>query len=152
MSRDQRQSVHLLEIPTARLPLLTPSATVAEVVNFKEIGPLPLSPDWVIGVLGWRAHAVPVVSFEALLAGVPPPSGARAKVIVFYPLPGRAKGEFFGILSTREPVPRVFDEATGLVPNPAGPVESAFVAATVRLGEKTLLIPDFEALKKAFYL
>ncbi len=151
MSRDQAQSLHLLEIPTARLPLLAPSATVAEVVNFTEIGPLPMSPDWVVGVFGWRTQAVPVVSFEALLAGAQSPPGPRSKVIVFYPLPGRPERDFFGILSNKEPLPRVVDEASGLVLNPAGAVESPFVAATVKLGEKTLLIPDFEALKAAFY-
>lgn len=112
---------------------------------------LPCSPPWVLGVLGWRARAVPVISFEALLTGAPAEQGARAKVVVFYPMPGRSRGEFFGLVSTREPQPRVLSESGDLVKSPAGAVDSPYIGATVKLGEKTLLIPDLDVLRKAFY-
>lgn len=143
--------VHLLEIPVARFPLLVPSATVAEVINAGSITPLPLSPHWVLGVLGWRGQGICVISFEALLAGSAPMPGQRAKIIVFYPLPGAGEHDFFGIVSVREPQPHVVKEAAELVASTAGAVESPYVAATVRLKEKTLLIPNLEALSRTFY-
>ncbi|MEE8624884.1 MAG: chemotaxis protein CheW, partial [Acidiferrobacterales bacterium] len=69
MAAQAQQSIHLIEIPTGRLPLLVPSATIAEVINVGELSPLPLAPLWALGVTGWRTKAVVVVSFEALLAG-----------------------------------------------------------------------------------
>ena len=69
MAAQAQQSIHLVEIPTDRLPLLVPSATIAEIINVGELSPLPLAPPWVLGVTGWRTKAVVVVSFEALLAG-----------------------------------------------------------------------------------
>jgi chemotaxis signal transduction protein len=146
-----QQSIHLIEIPTDRLPLLVPSATIAEVINVVALSPLPLVQAWALGVTGWRTKAVVVISFEALLAGTITMPGPRSKIIVFYPLPGANHGDFFGVLSTREPQPHVIDNNTDLVPNTAGAVESDYVAATVKLRDKTLLIPDMGALETMFY-
>jgi chemosensory pili system protein ChpC len=146
-----QQSIHLIEIPTDKLPLLVPSATIAEVINVGELSPLPLAQPWALGVTGWRTKVVIVVSFEALLAGTITTPRPRSKIIVFYPLPGANDGDFFGVLSTREPQPHVIDNNTDLVPNAAGAVESDYIAATVKLREKTLLIPDMDALKAMFY-
>ena len=143
--------MHLLEIPLSRFHLLVPSATVAEVVTMSPLTTIPRVPPWVVGVLGWRGRAVPVISFEALLMSAAPEPAARAKMVVFYPLPGRSASEFFAMLSIREPQPRVIADAAEVIASPAGAVESPFVASTVKLGESTLLIPDFEALKTAFY-
>ena len=151
MSASPQTRMHLLEIPLGRFPLLVPSATIAEVVSMSALAALPCSPAWVLGVLGWRNHAVPVVSFEALLAGTPPQRGRRDKVVVFYPLPGRSDAEFFGIASTREPQPHLIIEGNEILASPAGAVDSPYVGATVKLGAATLLIPDFEALNAAFY-
>lgn len=151
MTAQAQQSIHLIEIPTDRLPLLVPSATIAEVVNVGELSPLPLAQPWALGVTGWRTKAVVVVSFETLLSGTITKPGPRSKIVVFYPLPGAEDGDFFGILSTREPQPHVIDDNTDLVHNAAGAVESDYVAATVKLREKTLLIPDMDALKTMFY-
>jgi chemosensory pili system protein ChpC len=143
--------MHLLEIPLSRFHLLVPSATVAEVVTMSPLTMIPGMAPWVIGVLGWRGRAVPVISFEALLMSAAPEPAARAKMVVFYPLPGRSDSEFFAMLSVREPQPRVIMDAADVVPSPAGAVESPYVASTVKLGDSTLLIPDFEALRAAFY-
>lgn len=151
MSTSPQTRMHLLEIPLSRLPLLVPSATIAEVVSMTALSSLPCSPPWVLGVLGWRNQAVPVISFEALLAGTSPQRGTRDKVVVFYPLPGRSDTEFFGVVSMREPQPHLIVEGNEIVASQAGAVESPYVAATVKLGLATLLIPDFEALKTAFY-
>jgi chemosensory pili system protein ChpC len=151
MSTRAQEPIHLLEIPVARLPLLVPSATVAEVINISPFSPLPFSPPWVLGVLGWRTHAIAVISFEALLAGPAPQPGPRSRIIVFYPLPGTREGDFFGILSVREPQTYVVADGSQLGQSPVGAVEAPFVAATVRLGEKTLLIPDLDGLRRTFY-
>ncbi|MFQ5995975.1 MAG: chemotaxis protein CheW [Acidiferrobacterales bacterium] len=151
MGSETQQRVHLLEIPSGRFPLLVPSATIAEVINCGELTPLPISPAWVLGVCGWRTTALPVVSFETLLTGMLPTPGPRSRVIVFYPLRGRGEEEFFGIFSTKEPQPHIIGDASELANSPAGAVESPYVAATVRLREETLLIPDLEALRAAFY-
>ena len=142
--------MHLVEIPLNRFPLLVPSATIAEVVNMSPLTTIPCTPGWVLGALGWRNQGVSVISFEALLTGTSPERGSRDKVVVFYPLAGRSDNEFFGVVSTREPQPRVIAEGSELAASQAA-VDSVFVGATVKLGDATLLIPDFDALAAAFY-
>lgn len=151
MGATPQRPIHLLEIPLARFPLLVPSATVAEVINPAAMAPLPLTPPWVLGVLGWRGQGLAVVSFEALLAGQVPPAGQRSKIIVFYPPPGATTYGFVGIVSLREPQPHVVREASELVGSAAGAVDSPYVAATVRIKDRTLLIPNLDALARTFY-
>lgn len=150
MEATPQRPIHLLEIPLARLSLLVPSATVAEVINSGALAPLPLAPPWVLGVRGWRGQGLAVVSFEALLAGQVPLAGERGKIIVFYPPPGAVAHGFFGIVSLREPQPHVVKEA-GELSSTTGAVDSPYVAAMVRVKGRALMIPDLDQLSRTFY-
>ncbi len=150
MEAKPQHPIHLLEIPLARFPLLVPSATVAEVINSGPMAPLPLCPPWVLGVLGWRGQGLAVVSFEALLAGQVPLAGQRSKIIVFYPPPGAVAHAFFGIISLREPQPHIIKEP-GELSSTAGAVDSPYVAATVRVKGRALMIPNLEQVSRTFY-
>ena len=55
------------------------------------------------------------------------------------------------MFSTKEPQPHVVEDSAELVHSAVGAVESPYVAATARLREKTLLIPNLAALKDTFY-
>ncbi|MBI5613004.1 MAG: chemotaxis protein CheW [Gammaproteobacteria bacterium] len=150
MKRRGPEPVHALEIPTGAVALLVPSACIAEVINPGELAPLPCAPAWVTGVIGWRSRAVPLVSFERLLALPDSAPTARSKFIVFYPLPGCKPWEFFAIPSTAEPQTRILDGTDA----PATSTELAgkrFIAMGLKLGREVLAIPDFAALKAALY-
>ena len=148
MDQQAHGPIHTLIIPIGGIPLLVPSAIIAEVVNVPELVPLPFSQQWVLGVVGWRQRAVPVISFEALMgAGVTPP-GLHSKVMIFFPLPGRTESEFFGILTSSEPQPRTIDSAEGLVTEAP---ESRYIATCLKFGDMLVGIPDMDALKAAFY-
>src|SRR5688500_5074016 len=128
MARQAGDQIHALAIPTRAGSLLVPSATIAEVVNVSALTPLPLSPGWVMGAIGWRSLAVTVVSFEALLGGAATAPVAGSKVVVFYPLAGRPQTEFFAVLSSAEPRPQPLDNsAISVSPNEL--LQSPFVAA-----------------------
>ncbi|MDA8364841.1 MAG: chemotaxis protein CheW [Gammaproteobacteria bacterium] len=154
-------ALHALEIPTRTGSLLVPSACIAEVVPNRALAELPLSPQWVLGVMAWRSRPVQVISLEALMGGagaatdgVPDPVAGRrqrgtGKVVVFYPLPGRNPWEFFGVAACSEPQSRVVDGAvlTGTADGP----DNSIIAMTVRLGQSVLSIPDMSALSVALY-
>ena len=148
MKKSSLQSVHALEIPTNALSLLVPSACVAEVGAVMAIKPLPGSPSWVLGVVGWRSRPVPVVSIEGLMGGKVMPAGSRSKIIILYPLPGRPASAFFGILAASEPQSRTIDSSA--LENSAE-LDNPFIAAALKLDRGVVGIPDFDALKKAFY-
>lgn len=143
--------IHSLEIPLIGCSLLVPSAAVAEVTNPTELHPVPGGPAWLLGVIGWRAQAVPVVSFEAMIgkavSGVQPGS----KIVVFYPIAGRRAGDFYAILSASEPRPQSVSSNTLEAEDPSLLPDSTLVATGVRIKGRSMLIPDFETLRTAFY-
>jgi chemosensory pili system protein ChpC len=148
MSGAMTEPVHALEMPTDTLPLLLPSACMAEVVSLANLAHVPHAPPWLIGVLGWRLRPVPVVSYDVLTGGEFYTPGPRARVVVLYPLPGRESWEFVGLLSNSEPQSRVIDETVTSVT-----VQASFryIAAALKLNERIAGIPDFEALARVLY-
>ena len=150
MARPPRDQIHALSIPTRAGTLLVPSATIAEVVNVSAMAPVPLGPNWLLGVVGWRTLAVPVVSLEAMFGKAPVPPGTTSKAVVFYPLAGRAQWEYFAVLSSAEPRPQPVDASAVSVAAAELP-QSALVAGGLKIGELSLWIPDLEALKQVFY-
>ncbi|HYA39136.1 MAG TPA: chemotaxis protein CheW [Candidatus Methylomirabilis sp.] len=142
--------LHALEVPLEGMSLLIPSASVAEVVNLSTLTAVPFSEPWLLGVIGWRTLAVPVVSFEALL-GAPTPGGrAGGKILIFYPMSGRKDWEFYGVLATAEPRPQALDGSQPPVPE-AGLPNSSYIASGLKIDNRSMFIPDLVALQKAFY-
>lgn len=148
MSTVARAPVHALEVPTDNLPLLLPSACMAEVVALASLAKVPHAPPWLLGVLGWRLRPVPVVSYDILAGGSGYAPGARARVVVLYPLPGRKAWEFVGILAASEPQSHIIDSDAA-----TAAVEDSFryIAAALSLEGRTVGIPDFAALARILY-
>ena len=144
--------VHALLVPLQQIALLVPTALIAEVVNLEDLVPVPRGPNWMLGALNWRARAVPVVSFDALLGHVPQPPGRRAKLVVFYPLEGRQSWEYFAVMAASEPQPRAFSDQDATQLKGAVAVNSSpYVAMALNLAGELAMIPDFHALHRAFY-
>ncbi|MBI3900376.1 MAG: chemotaxis protein CheW [Gammaproteobacteria bacterium] len=149
--RTTQERIHSLEIPLKGISLLLPSAAVAEVTNPAALSPVPGGPPWLLGVFGWRLQTVPIVSLEVLMGQTVASHVEGAKIVVFYPLRGAKDMEFFGLLSAGEPRPQsITAESIESLDNDAL-LDSPFIASGLKLKERTLLIPDFDALRKAFY-
>ena len=148
MSKPLAGAVHALEVPTDALPLLVPSACMAEVVSYAQLAHVPQSPAWLLGVLSWRSRPVPVISYDVLAGGSFHTPGARARIVVLYPLPGRESWEFFGLLASSEPQSRSIDAGFA-----SAGVQGSYpcIAAGLRLNDRLVGIPDFAALAKVFY-
>lgn len=144
------ESIHALEIPLLGATLLFPSSSIAEVINVLPVTPVPYSDPWLLGVIGWRSKAVPLVQFEVFMGSAPPVPQPSSKIVIFYPLSGRKDGEFFGMYAISEPRPLRLDGSYST----AGPKElpdTPFIAAGLKMGAKVMLIPDLEKLKSTFY-
>src|SRR5699024_5995372 len=61
-------------IPISGGRLLLPNATVSEVITLSTPEPVPDTPDWFIGRVGWRGWRLPLVAFSTM-AGLPEPQG-----------------------------------------------------------------------------
>lgn len=151
MSAAPDERIHSLEIPLSSTSLLVPSAAVAEVTNPAELFPVPGAPPWLLGVIAWRLQPVPVVSFEGMIGRAATSVTPSSKIVVFYPIAGRREGDFYGVLSTAEPRPQSVSANTIEPEEPGRIPDTALVATAVKLKGRTLLIPDFDALRAAFY-
>lgn len=142
--------LHSLEVPLDGITLLVASAAVAEVINMQHMAPVPFSQPWLSGVIGWRTLAVPVISFETLLGAAPVTRPATGKIVICYPLSGRKDWEFFAMFATAEPRPQVLDGSEPVAERSELP-NSPYIAAGLKVDGRLMLIPDLEAIKKAFY-
>ena len=148
MSAVIKDPVHALELPNYTMPLLLPSACMAEVVALTKLARVPHAPPWFLGVLGWRLRPVPVISYDILATGEGSAPGPRSRVVVCYPLPGREPWEFLGILASSEPQSRQIDATFKSVS-----VQDSFpcIAAGLRIDDRMVGIPDFQALADLLY-
>lgn len=142
--------MHSLEVPLDGMTLLVASAAVAEVINLQNLAPVPFSQPWLNGAIGWRTLAVPVISFETLLGAPSVTRPATGKIVIYYPLSGRKDWEFFAMFATAEPRPQVLDGSQPVAEGSELP-DSPYIAAGLKVEERLMIIPDFEALKKVFY-
>jgi chemotaxis signal transduction protein len=136
-------------LPTGVARLIVPAATVAEVVTRPaSLKPLPASEPWVAGYFRWRNNPVTLISFESIAANLGVPGYTR--VCVFHPLPGRQPHDYFALIVNAEPrTMEITDSAVAASPPPQ--LSRRFVAGAVQIDGQTLVIPDFDALKAAFY-
>jgi len=151
MPRQDTNQIHGLEIPTSTLSLFLPSATIAEVINVSTLSPVPFAPPWLVGALGWRTVAVPVVSFEALLGGGVSAPRPTSKVVILYPLRGRADWEFVGVLTSAEPRPHVIQAGTTVTAAPDDLPVTPYLATGIKINDRLFGIPDLERIRQTFY-
>jgi len=146
------ERLHTLIVPTQSQSLLIPSAMTAEVINVPTITRLPFSQPWVLGAVAWRRRAVSVISWEILLgAREEPPVFNRSKLVVFHPLQGRNKWEFFALLASSDPQPHMVDNTGGLMTSASATIDSPYIAAITTIGKQDIVIPSMAELGRTLY-
>jgi chemosensory pili system protein ChpC len=106
-------------IPLSGSRLLLPNSLVAEVFGYVQPDPIIGAPTWLLGSVGWRGVALPLISFESLIGGKMVPPGIKGRVIVIYGI-GRwvDRVPYIGLLASD--VPRLLRASTStLLPAPA---------------------------------
>ncbi len=140
--------VHGLLLPIGERSLLLPSALVAEIITLRDVVEQPLAPPWITGLINWRSRPVTVCDITKLWSeGIE--ANSRSRVAVFYPLAGRNAGEFFAILTSAEPQPRVLDDAMALMTNTGN--ENPLFSVTLVLDGRPAAIPNLTTIRELFY-
>lgn len=142
-------SISGLLVPTGVATLIVPAVTVAEVIPRPAgLKPLPAVAPWVHGYFRWRNRPVTLVSFERLAGDRETTEYSR--VCVFHPLPGRPPFDYFALAMNGEPRSLEITDSAGAGAVPAQ-VSERFVSGVMTVDDRTLVIPDFNAFKAAFY-
>lgn len=65
-AESDREELPVFWVALQKKGLVLPEVTVAEIIAYEPLQRLEDTPDWCLGLLGWRGRQVPVVSFEML--------------------------------------------------------------------------------------
>ncbi|MCW8906549.1 MAG: chemotaxis protein CheW [Sedimenticola sp.] len=135
-------------LPLRQGQLLLPNAAVCEVVSYRQPDPLEGDgPGWVLGRFNWRNHAMPLVSYEALLDQEEGEIGHRARVAICNTLSGDTLMPYIGILLNSAPhLVRITEQ---MIETQAGVQEAPMVKAAVSVNGVAALVPDLDALEAA---
>ncbi len=143
-----------LELPTFLIPLqksnlLIPNATVAEIIPYEPLQRVQDSPDWLLGILGWRGVQVPVVSFEMLTVergSFSLVSVSSASLVVLKAPGGKSRLQFFAIVA--QMLPRLFrikaDEIFDI-----GETPERTELMRVRFADDLVSIPDLDYVESS---
>ncbi|HEY3520180.1 MAG TPA: chemotaxis protein CheW [Rhodanobacteraceae bacterium] len=96
---DLPREVRGVMIPVTNGRMLLPNATVAEVVTYTALEPIPSAPAWLLGRQSWRGWRVPLFSFSVLAGLADRESTDTARVAVLKALEGHPKLPFIGLLT-----------------------------------------------------
>jgi len=146
LSADDEELYSLL-VPLSDERLIVPRACVAEVVRYAPPEKRGSGSDWMLGRVSWNGRDLPVISYEAVIGGEPPPPTGRTRVVVFYSTTGSVRPGFFGLLTQGFPqLVRVNRQVLKHEPRRGWP-EGAPVHCRVRMINEFPLIPNLEALE-----
>lgn len=142
---ESAEPVHCMLLPTEPVPLLLPSACIAEVIASPEIHQTEGTSTWTAGHTEWRGQRIAVLSWEALHPGTLPEKERRARVVVMNPMPDLTGSGFWAILCHGEIQPVAIHPHTASSDLPPE-LDGRYVAMTVIFGEDIAVIPDMQAL------
>ena len=135
-------------VPLQRSKLLLPNASVAEIIPYEPLQRVQDTPDWFLGLLGWRGVQVPVISVEMLTAARATfslVSVSSACLVVVRGVTGSDVVPYFAIVAQTLPhLMRLSAEA--LYETPEEPADTELARA--RLGEDIVAIPNIQHIEQ----
>ncbi len=143
MTQEQSELSCVL-IPLKAGNLLLPNVCIAEILMWRRIKNLQDSPDWCLGLLGWRGQSIPVVRFERLNnARVEERKTGRCMVVM-----NRARSSdglgFYALAA--EGLPRMVQLTNDDLSNEPCKLGPGEVVA-VKLGTESAIIPNLEFIE-----
>jgi chemosensory pili system protein ChpC len=144
--QDLPREVRGVMIPVTHGRMLLPNATVAEVVTYSTLEPVPGAPAWLLGRQSWRGWRVPLFSFS-VLAGLAETEGTdTARVAILKALEGHPKMPFLGLLT--QGFPRLTTISPDiLIPSGDDQPVPAGVREQVMVRDDLAFIPDLAAIE-----
>jgi chemosensory pili system protein ChpC len=141
------ESVRSLWVPLESTNLLVPNVAIAEVVSYQPLEMVEGGPDWLLGLLRWRDHELPVISMERL-CGYNLPQGERgSRLSVLNSVSAETSLPFYAMVTAG--IPRLLNaDADALgesIANARTLPET--VADCVQIGSEEALIPNLAVIQ-----
>lgn len=127
--------------------VILPRDAVAEVIPYEPLQRIEDTPDWFLGLLGWRGTQVPVISFEMLTverASFSLVSVASASLVIVRGTADQASLPFYALVAQTRPA--AF-QITGEMLFETGDVLVRTEVAKVRFHNDVLSVPNLDYLE-----
>ncbi len=127
--------------------VLLPADTIAEIIPYEPLQRIEETPDWFLGLLGWRGEQVPVVSFEMLTlkrASFSLASVASASLVIIRGTSDQVSLPFYALAVQTQPV--AHDIEGGMLFETGEPSEKTELAR-VRFHNDVFSVPDLDYLE-----
>ncbi|MDH5738373.1 MAG: chemotaxis protein CheW [Gammaproteobacteria bacterium] len=141
------QTVPALMVALQRGKILIPAAVAAEVIPYEPLQRIEDTPDWFLGVLGWRGLRIPVISYESLTSkrtSFSLVSVASASLIIVRTLRTRDDIPFYAMVSQAAPDEIQVSEET--LTDSMEELEDTELARA-KIGNTVVGIPDMEFIE-----
>ena len=129
--------------------VILPSAAVAEIIPYEPLQRIEETPDWLLGLLGWRGVQVPVVSFEMLTverASFSLVSVASACLVVVRGTEDQKSLPYYALVSQTSPEPH---EITQEMIFETGEAVQRTETSRVRFHDDVLSVPNLDYVEAA---
>ena len=129
--------------------ILLPQAAVAEIIPYEPLQRVEDTPDWLLGLLGWRGVQVPVASFEMLTvkrASFSLVSVSSASLVIIKGLSGQDELPYHATVA--QTAPRLV-ALTAEMLFETGEVSAKTEISRVRFEDEIISIPDLDYVEAA---
>jgi len=127
--------------------VLVPRAAVADMISVRDVTKVSDSPEWMMGVMEWRGHQIPIISFEAVGGLSVNNVSANTQVAVLHAMGGKlGESSYMGLVISGVPHEGVFtrDQIKEDVEVIGG---HPMVAQKVRVNGASVSILDLDAME-----
>ncbi|HHH13295.1 MAG TPA: chemotaxis protein CheW [Thiolapillus brandeum] len=144
---EEVSEVQGLLIPQRQAPLLLPSASVIEIIGYRElVRDEGDAPAWMLGRFEWRHLMLPLISMERLLGVERQQRRGRKRIIVIHVFDDRLEHPFVGVDATGMPrLVNINDASLEVEAGEAWPSDWP-VLYKVKIQETEALVPDLDRL------
>ena len=147
MAEPEQLDVHVLTMQ--KLGVILPADSVAEIIPYEPLQRIEDTPDWFLGLLGWRGVQVPVVSFEMLTAeraSFSLVSVSSASLVIVRGGSDQNSLPFYALVSQTEPQ---HQEITPEMLFETGEAVERTEVSKVRLHNDVLSVPNLDYIEAA---
>ena len=132
-------------IPLGTTQLLLPNVSIAEIIPWRRLKAWDTSPDWCIGLLGWRGEAVPVLEFEALRNSVEARAERGRCLVIMNRARSSVGRPFYALVSAS--LPRLVHLTAGDMDSHPIQLGDAEVAS-VTVGTEVAVVPNLSFIEE----
>lgn len=143
------EQISIYVLPMQKQAVILPVDAIAEIIPYEPLQRIEETPDWFLGLLGWRGEQVPVVSFEMLTverASFSLVSVASACLVIIRGTTDQQSLPFYALVGQTTPV---HHDITAEMLFETGESMERTEAAKVRFHNDVLSVPNLDYLEAA---